>query len=116
MSGDTTVTIDYEDVEQVERLTAIHEALPYGNDAADDMRTALREFADPTPPKEPEPRGLGAVVEDAEGKRWVKVDMAMACDSWTEADAATAGADTWVKYDRLDVVRILSHGVTEGES
>src|SRR5690348_2045025 len=36
------------------------------------LQAALREFANPTPPKPEEPTGLGAVVEDRDGIRWVR--------------------------------------------
>lgn len=65
------VVIDPEDREQVERLVRAY--LDCGDGIAElstepwslpgmRMRQSLREFANPTPPKPPEPTGLGAVV------------------------------------------------------
>lgn len=68
---DTTVTIDYENREQVERLARflpVDWNLDQPDDpgtwvgAVDEMVHVLREFAAPTPQIE-EPTGLGAVVE-----------------------------------------------------
>ena len=66
------VVIDPEDREAVERLyVAAWRAFNEdpGDDIADEdvagMQAALREFADPKPPRPDEPQGLGAVVEDA---------------------------------------------------
>lgn len=112
------VVIDPENREDVEGLaaclrTGIESVLRVSvNDYAldsitDKLQAALREFANPRPPKPEEPTGLGAVVEDAEGVRW-----------------ACAGGDApwvaWVPglrydvchYDDIDVVRVLSEGVT----
>jgi hypothetical protein len=49
-------------------------------------------------PKPPEPTGLGAVVEDAGGGRWVR-RQGMWC--------------SFNDYADLDVVRVLTEGVTE---
>jgi hypothetical protein len=103
------VVIDPEDEEQVDRLLTLwanQEAPAYGRRS---LVAALREYANPTPRIE-EPQGLGAVVVDYDGNPWVKVDTAMACDSWTQADAA--GSDTWVKFAKLHATRVLSDGVT----
>jgi hypothetical protein len=67
------VVIDPEDREQVERLTKalVEAAYRHSNVVVSDQastatrQAALREFADPKPPKPAEPTGLGAVVEDA---------------------------------------------------
>jgi hypothetical protein len=60
------VVIDPEDREQVDRLVrSYHNQNLFS--VVDDMQAALREFADPKPPKPAEPTGLGAVVEDADG-------------------------------------------------
>jgi hypothetical protein len=60
------------------------------------------------PPKPEEPTGLGAVVEDADGERYVGL-----------GDHYGGGALRWkgdrgmtfTSYDRIDVVRVLSEGV-----
>lgn len=112
---DTTVSIDYEDAEQVERLRKLlarsgaFTGLTVGN--AVKFAEALREFATPTPPKPDEPQGLGAVVEDASGKRFVR----------TYGPASTADYDCWkqnelthrVRYSDIHAVRVLSEGVPQ---
>ena len=113
------VVIDAEDREQVERLTDLYErAIPDGlvtpTASTDALQAALREFANPTPPKPDEPTGLGAVVEDADGRRWVRWH----CDGdpmhvsknrpWSGANGV--GSDR--AYDDINAVRVLSEGVT----
>ena len=68
------------------------------------LQAALREFADPKPPKPDEPTGLGAVVEDADGLRWVRH-----ADGWW-GSPQQFDTRTWAA---IDAVRVLSHGVTE---
>jgi hypothetical protein len=79
------VVIDPEDREQVERLcSGLLDIHWYGN--ADAMQVALRKFANPTPPKPDEPTGLGAVVEDADGIRWVLAGQRLQVpDHWRPA-------------------------------
>jgi hypothetical protein len=109
------VVIDPEDREQVERLIVAYYAQIDGyrystgdlpEKFSDNMRAALREFANPTP-KPDEPMGLGAVVEDANGRRWVLTE----CDS-------TPGTLWWVRpgvstphWSFIDAVKVLSPGV-----
>ena len=57
------------------------------------------------PPKPPEPQGLGAVVEDAAGGRWVRAALKSG-NSWHKP------IGTWSRYEHIDVVRVLSEGVT----
>jgi len=57
------------------------------------------------PPKPAEPTGLGAVVEDSEGFRWVRNDAPIE-PSWR---CDHRGWQTWAK---VDAVRVLSEGVT----
>lgn len=71
----------------------------------DSMAAALRRLI--TPPKFDEPTGLGAVVEDADGSKWTlcRIDNA---GGWVRFD----GKGFWRMYADLDVVRVLSEGVT----
>lgn len=55
------------------------------------------------PPKPPEPTGLGAVVEDSEGVRWVRHRTSGGGGWFVDGIART--------YDRIDAVRVLSEGV-----
>jgi hypothetical protein len=99
------VVIDPEDREQVERLCDL---FLRGNDGtaigdANDLQAALREFANPTPV---EPTGLGAVVEDAVGRVWVRHDNTPGSFPWVRAGRGVAG------WSEINAVRVLSVGVT----
>lgn len=56
------------------------------------------------PPKPPEPTGLGAVVEDIEGERWVRLDSDMY--PWF-----ARGSRDFSAWEHIDAVRVLSEGV-----
>ena len=111
------VVIDPEDAEQVERFREIAsrwaDDVPYDDGPGDlnyttAMQAALREYANPTPRIE-EPQGLGAVVEDAEGRLWVRKGNTEHGEDWSRqiANAWTGGG-----WDRIKAVRVLSEGVT----
>lgn len=78
---------------------------------ADRLQAALREFANPTPPKPVEPTGLGAVVVDDFGTTWTRVFEASSPEEFT--------SDRWVSgharssYADIDAVKVLSEGVTQ---
>lgn len=65
------------------------------------MRETLRDLHTDPPPEEPE--GLGAVVEDARGQRWVRTDYAD--HQWLNH---TAGISAWAD---IAAVKVLSEGV-----
>lgn len=72
------------------------------------MQEALRQVANPTPPKPEEPLGLGAVVEAIYDNRFVRIASAdRAC--WQRADDINALA---CEYAEIDVVRVLSEGIS----
>lgn len=105
------VLIDPEDDKQVERLASAfcHARWDHtgGGDECDpltfsSMATALREYAQPKPE---EPTGLGAVVEDADGDRWVLYTNPRNDAPWCNGSAS-------VDYDDIAAVRVLSEGVT----
>lgn len=102
------VTIDPEDREQVERLwDAIMDVAVIG-----DMQDALREFADPKPPRPDEPTGLGAVVEDTDGVLWVRAGDdhgGVLDDNWRQTGGEHVG--NWSEWERIAAVRVLSEGV-----
>lgn len=100
------VVIDPEDREQVERLIHLYRMQSASLRDADAYANALREFAAPTPPKPDEPLGLGAVVEDAEGARWVRTAWTGDGGPW-ESRAGRAGL-----YANIAAVKVLSEGVT----
>lgn len=93
------VVIDPDDTEAVERLTDAFTRHNYGDVEA--MQAALREFANPTPPKPDEPKGLGAVVVAGDGRGWIHHGRGR----WMRDDATVLG---WAD---LDVLRVVSEGV-----
>jgi hypothetical protein len=105
VSARPLVVIDPEDREEVERLCAYflmgNEGTAIGN--VTDLQAALREFADPSIE---EPRGLGAVVEDAVGRKWVRHDNTPGSFPWVRAGH---GIEAW---SNINVARVLSMGVT----
>ena len=76
------------------------------------MQAALREFANPTPPKPDEPTGLGAVVEDAEGELWIRL---VSADDGPDDDWCRVGSlpsdGKWTFYADIAAVRVLSEGI-----
>jgi hypothetical protein len=74
------------------------------------LQDALREYANPTPPKPDEPMGLGAVVEDAEGVRWVRYTAsASVTHPWRRDDPLTASQP----WEFVHAVEVLSEGWSE---
>jgi len=99
------VVIDPEDMEVMERVWRMADHTPT------ELQAALREFANPTPPKPDEPQGLGAVVEDDRGLRWCRVLVAPSFHPWAPfGQISNDGA--WRAYADISVVRVLSEGVT----
>lgn len=87
------------------------------------MQAALREFADPKPPKPDAPNGLGAVAEDADGKLWIRLHThGDDCNDWypvreaeySSTDVLCSGKDGGMrrKWSELDIVKVLAEGVT----
>jgi hypothetical protein len=110
----TLAVIDPEDREQVEALAALasHQGIRYGGLAderviADHLTAALREFANPTPPKPPEPQGLGAVVEDEKGQRFTRVGVNTGC--WIGDGKGLNG----YTYREIAAVKVLRKGWSE---
>ncbi len=107
------VVIDPENREQVERFTR---SLPndwnlvqvddpmLADESADQIAAALREFANPKPD---EPLGLGAVVEGSDGVRWVRTHCELDA-TWREEGFS----GVYRSWQAIDVVRVLSEGVT----
>jgi hypothetical protein len=109
------VVIDPEDREAVERLVHVFSGQRdwYADTVrqrSDAMQDALREFANPTPPKPDEPQGLGAVVQREDGIRWVRGER-----GWTNLDAQGRFLNwsNWSEVNELSpVTTVLSPGVT----
>lgn len=101
------VVIDPEDRERVVRIAAAVSRAGSWCEVAD-MQTALREIANPSPPKPDEPMGLGAVVEDCDGVRWVRVFCPDVEGGVGVRWATGAVRDCWAN---IDAVTVLSEGV-----
>jgi hypothetical protein len=65
------------------------------------------------PPKPEEPTGLGAVVEDGRGVRWVRAESAKGMTNPWQATLHVAEPDhvRQLAYAEVDAVRVLSEGV-----
>lgn len=101
------VVIDPEDREAVERLMRLYWGLNDGPVASDNMQAALREYANPTPPKPEEPTRAAATVEDATGDWWVRMSRGASGAVWHRIGRPEACA----KYRDINAVRVLSEGV-----
>jgi hypothetical protein len=65
--------------------------------------------APPAPPKPAEPTGLGAIVEDAQGSLWHRVDPSDLSLAWCRVHPRFS----WGGWHEIDAVAVLSEGVTE---
>lgn len=103
------VVIDPEDRAQVALVLSRYHSWKWTAEVAEasitDMQAALRSLL--APPKPDEPTGLGAVVEDAEGRRWVRARETTTTAHWKRAD----GFGQRLAYDKVNAVRVLSLGV-----
>ena len=110
VSARPLVVIDPEDREQVERLGYLYYAGINGQrvegSLLDEFQRALREYANPTPPKPEEPTGLGAVVEDAVGFKWVRWQR-RTTKCWRREDDGA----TYASWADVKAVEVLSEGV-----
>lgn len=103
------VVIDPEDREQVERLSDLRKRIDHSGENLmhwEDMQAALREFADPTPPKPDEPQGLGAVVVDESEVEYIHLGAGL----WVYG--TTDGPSCGYEWPHVHAVRVLSEGVT----
>lgn len=108
--------IDPEDREQVERLAKCWREVHGEAELTDEpwsvpglrMQAALREYANPTPPKPDEPLGLGAVVEEVDGQRWMRGSSMRGLKAWVNDEALDS---EWRAYADIDAVRVLAEGV-----
>jgi len=109
------IVIDPEDREQVERLSHYIAAAECGDGMAplDAVQAALREFADPKPPKPAEPTGLGAVVECSDGRVFV-VDHVHSDGTprWYGPDVPGGDAYSRPAWSTIPAVKVLSEGVS----
>lgn len=114
--------VDYDSADDMVRLSAIWHAQEAA--ALDDdmhlsvdgwrLRQTLREFAAPAPAKPPEPTGLGAVVEDDKGRKWVRADADDRPWRLSRRTQRLADRHEWAGWSDIDVRTeddILSEGV-----
>lgn len=103
------VLIDPEDREQIERLTKVLAETYMPGYNWEWVQAALRSLI--APPKPPEPIGLGAVVEDADGLRWTRVESGetITRNPWYPAADDERQPD---EYRNIAAVKVLSDGVT----
>jgi hypothetical protein len=108
------VVVDPEDREQVDRLReTVFAQGCFLNGPVSEWQAALREFANPTPPKPAEPFGLGAVAVDANNVTWVLAGRDLPTstpDNWRAFDGPIVG--DWKQWSRINAVRVLHEGVT----
>lgn len=106
------VVIDPEDRAQVERLANELARIQGERDHMavwhTDLADALREFANPTPPRPDEPQGRGAVIEDASGFPYTRFSKSESCNEgdWINEDGHRR------QWRDISAVRVLSEGVT----
>lgn len=105
------VLIDPEDREQVDRLAyLLVDARAADSIGHRQLAAALREFANPKPPKPEEPTGRGAVVVDRYGFPWTRYSFSEPHDGeWINEDGLTK---QWAELD-LTGHATVSEGVPE---
>jgi hypothetical protein len=116
------VVIDPEDRAAVERLRdlwdAAHEVQEgrapspaHKGNRGNCLQAALREFANPTPPKPEEPLGRYAVVIDADNREWVRGHDGQWHLSHPALKRKPYSEFVQRSWGRIDAVRVLSEGV-----
>ena len=112
------VVLDPEDRRQVEKLRDLADrawveqvgdtGLEYRRaERGNALLTALRRMV--APPRPVEPRGLGAVVEDDEGRRYLRVCTPAGGADWRALHDRTDAPLRW--WREVPAVRVLSEGV-----
>jgi hypothetical protein len=118
--------LDPEDREQVERLREAAsrwaDRVPYLDmrepgdlTHLDAFQAALREFADPKPPRPEEPPNWLAVVEDSKGVEWYRWSVRPKDREQAWISVFDEGRCYPTAYADLTPVRVLSPGVTGGD-
>ena len=108
--GPGVVVIDPEDDAAVIDLCGAYASVDH-TVGTRSMRDALRSLL--TTPKPPEPLGLGAVVEDVEGVKWLRMPPTVGPNPWCSWGGVvrSAGGRADRDYPRIDAVKVLSEGV-----
>lgn len=106
------VVIDPENAAEVERFArayvAAAKSAPWNARRAKvirELQIALREFAEPKPPKPDEPKGKGALAVDLRGRVWVRSDK-----GWTNLDA-DGDFLNWTTWELIDAVEVIREGL-----
>lgn len=101
------VVIDPESREQMDDLSDALVRVGVGKvmPGWDLVRAALREFANPTPPKPPEPTGRWSRVLDDKGREWCRTEWDDGLNKPWQHEAIHA------HWQTVDAVRVLSEGV-----
>ena len=114
--------IDPDSQEQMERFADLHaEAWQRIRDRNPDrvgtptweiVAEQFRLFKDPNYRAKPdEPKGLGAVIEDANGSRWLRFEVTGPCP-WMYVETGERG-DADRRYEDINAVRVLNWGHTD---
>lgn len=105
------IVIDPKDLAAIELLQDLYVVAERSGLSGLSMQSALHKFANPTPPKPEEPVGLGAVVEDVKGRRFV-VDFVHddGEQRWYGPTRETGDTYGHLDYGRIAAVRILNDG------
>lgn len=81
----------------------------YGMDEENTVECLQAAFAAATsPPRPDEPLGLGAVVEDEDGRRFVRVGPTIGDFHWRSSEPSNSDCFPWRS---VKAVRVLSEGV-----
>lgn len=108
------VVIDPESDSDIKRLCDAYRSVDHGVGTMH-MQKALREFANPTPPKPDEPMGFGAVVSCDPGPvyEWalaVRTSTGHTARPWEWRDSSGNGGPA--SWSELKALEVLSDGVT----
>jgi hypothetical protein len=98
---------DFQSLLSIVQAMGVHRAGEVITGTAERLQAALREIADPKPPKPAEPTGLGAVVKDAKGDRWVWMSAGAEGNHWWRVGMPAMRCG----WSDIDAVRVLSEGV-----
>ena len=111
MSSEKTITLTIDHLSPAIQTGSLVKALRdnYFHEIAAQIEEQVR-------PRPAEPQGLGAVVEDRSGVRWIRLHTHGACNDWylvkandyTREDVSHGGRRKW---HQIDAVLVLSEGV-----
>jgi len=106
--SETTVTLDLANTPWCTAAEIVENLRAGGKLAAGWIADQIE--AQTKPPKPAEPTGLGAVVEDSQGREWLRRVRDKGRAPWAHYDESERGVYTR-DYDDINAVRVLSEGV-----